>query len=262
MPDKKFTAKQQHFIAAKGGEIAAHMCQEDGADVVGILGRDAAVALDKVRNNTAQPEDITAICAAFFAKTYPVSVYQVTDPQTGANEEREKIEERKLPVMQWIAERYLNDTHNDKQIQIEDLYKIGERVQYFNGLKSTRNLPANDNLEGYESLKALDMRLTPFETKRAAKEVERLARHMPSETRVQIMAETSILYSGKAGQVVVPHTPLASQYWGNGTQWCISGQKYVEIHFSNYNRTAPIVMFLPAKGEKMALVRHNFGAAR
>lgn len=247
MADKKiqeqnFTRRQEIFVAARGHEIAARICAEDKADVAGILDADAALALARFRGKQASESDYTAICAAFFAKTYPAS----------------KPSERNPHIMGWIADRYLNDTHNGKQILLEDIYKIGQYVQYFTGLKNSGALPAHENLLNYASLQDLDGRLAPFMAMRALKAQERLERHMPAEIRAQIMAATTVLYSGKAGDIVMPHTVLASQYWGNATRWCLSGVKEGDFHFSSYNLKSPIIMLLPRDGKKMALVNRCY----
>lgn len=242
---RHFTRRQSFFVAAHWGGIAAQICAEQNADIAGVLGAEAAESLARHRNAQADEHDYVTICAAFFAKTYPVSAAKERNPE----------------IMGWITERYLNDMHNGKQILLEDIYKIGDQVQYFSGLKASGKLPANDNLMGYESLQALAARLAPFEAQRAKKAQERLERHMPPEMRTRIRAETSILYSGKAGDIVLPHTPFSSQYWGNNTKWCVSGKEYAQSHFPHYNKNSPVIMLLPKDGEKMALVDRKFWSA-
>jgi hypothetical protein len=234
-----FTKRQQFLVAAHGGEIAKRICVQEGARILEILGAEAALALQNHKDNCASESDYTAICAAFFAKTYPA----------------DKASERNPDIMRWVMDRYLNETHNGKPILVEDLYKIGNAVQYFNGLKSTRSLPANDNVTDYTSLEAVRKRLDPYSVRRAKKAQERLERRMSPEVRAQIMAETSVLYSGKAGDIVMPHTVAASQYWGNNTEWCLSGEKNGPIDFPYYNRQGPVLMLLPKGEGKMALVK-------
>lgn len=243
--EQVFTRRQQFLVAARGGGIAAQICAEQNANIASVLGAEAAESLVRHRNAQADEHDYVTICAAFFAKTYPVSA----------------AKERNPDIMGWITDRYLNDTHNGKQILLEDLYKIGDQVQYFSGLKASRKLPANDNLVNYASLQVLSVRLAPFEAQRAKKAQERLERHMPPEIRARIRAETTILYSGKAGEIVLPHTPFSSQYWGNHTKWCVSGKDYAESHFPTYNKKSPVIMLLPKEGEKMALVDRKFWSA-
>lgn len=230
------------MVSSRGHEIAAQIGREDKANVSGILGAKTEAALARHLAGHAREADYKTICAAFFAQTYPVSAAKERNPE----------------IMDWIIDRYLFDRHNGKQILLEDIYKIGDRVKYFNGLKASGSLPANDTLVHYACLKDLDTRLAPFETRRAKKAQERLERHMPAEFRVKIMAETTIIYSGKAGDIVLPHTPFASQYWGNNTKWCVSGWKMAKEYFPEYNEDSPIIMFLPKNGEKMALAQSRF----
>lgn len=240
---KYFTHRQLFLVAAKGPEIAAHICAENNPAIIpAVLGNEAGAAVERYRNNQATQTDFTAICAAFFAKTYPVN----------------KPEERKPEIMSWIMARYLSDTHNNQQIKLEDIYKIGDQIQYFTGLKNSGALAPSDHLQNYPSLAALQQRLDPFELRRTQKAANRLERRLSADTRTAIMEETTILYQGSAGKILMPHTALAAQYWGNATKWCISGKQNGDDHFNMYNQRVPITIFLPANGEKMALVEKKY----
>lgn len=254
MPDelpRPFTRKQAFWLAAHGPALVAQMALEDGANIAGNLGDDAARALAHYRTHQGpgplsaeayQRDIIIPFCTAFFAKTYPV----------------EKPALRQVEVMRWIHDRYLNDRHNDRQILVEDLYKIGERILYFTGLKTAGRLSPGEKITDYASLEVLDERLAPFDRTRQFKEAARLERFMPAEKQARIMRESTLLYDGRAGRIVVPHTVESSRYWGNQTKWCLSGEDEADLHFPDYNREGPVIFFLPRGGEKMALVDEKY----
>ncbi len=158
-----------------------------------------------------------------------------------------------LPVLRWALDRYLTDTHNGQQILAEDLSKIGDDITYFERLKKSPAFTGNPDLLSYASLAALQAALAPHAASRARKAGAGNNRHMPPEVKNRIMSETTVLYQGPEGRVVVPHTVGSSRYWGQATKWCVSGED-AHKHFPTYNRKSPVIMLLPRGGDKTALV--------
>lgn len=171
--------------------------------------------------------------------------------------------------MLWIMNQLIHEKHNDKPIFVEDYPKVGDAVTYFEKLRQNRDLqpplPLRD-LTDFNSIHDLYETLRPYELRKQAKEIERAKRRMTDDEKDNIFRQTSVLYDGEEGRVVIPHTIAASQYWGNHTKWCLSGQKTAPHDFPRYNRTQPIIMILPAKdatgNEKVSLVDRRFWNAQ
>ena len=169
----------------------------------------------------------------------------------------------------FICKAYLEHRHNGKPILAEDFYKIADNLRYFEGLKNKGILKAqniNADLNTYKSYQELLDVLKPFEEKRMAKEAEDAFRKLTPEQKHIIQSETTILYDGIEGQVVIPHTPRASQFWGSNTKWCIAGTGkyddgtvYADKHFPDYNQKSPIVVIIPKgmQDQKIALVEQT-----
>ena len=89
--------------------------------------------------------------------------------------------------------------------------------------------------------------LRPYQKKRDAKKAAK------EKVSQQIMRESSIIYDGPEGRIIVPHTKEASIFWGQQTRWCISATKS-RNYFNDYNDEAPIYMFFPNPSE--AEIKH------
>ena len=180
-----------------------------------------------------------AVMTAVLDKIYPVQSNKPRNPQ----------------IAGWLIKQVLEHKHNDKPVMAEDFYKIGEDFTYFESLKKS-NVGIKTDLLRYANLAELRNALEPFAQKKKQKESEELERHLPKEQRDKLMGETTVLYSGPEGKVVIPHTPESSIYWGNNTKWCIAGTEYAHTHFPRYNEKSPVIMILPAgkENDKVALV--------
>lgn len=166
----------------------------------------------------------------------------------------------KPKILNWLCRQYLEHRHNGNPILAEDLYKLKDNLAYFDQVKQStafKDKNASPHLLEYTSYDALLKTLEPFIAERERKRSEAQERHMADETRARIMAESTIVYDGPEGKVVIPHTPEASQYWGNNTTWCVSGRESAATHFPHYNAKSPIIMLLPKgkgqSGNKAAL---------
>jgi hypothetical protein len=156
---------------------------------------------------------------------------------------------RSNQIVNWVCKQYLSHRHNGKPIQAEDLYKVEENLKYFDQLKNSpafKESGAEPDLFKYKTYAEFESMLDPFLKRKAGKEILAEEFNMTPQERVQLLAETTILYQGPEGKVVVPHTPNASKYWGSNTKWCISGKEYADSLFPHYNKEFPIIMMLPA----------------
>jgi hypothetical protein len=154
---------------------------------------------------------------------------------------------RSPDIAQWALWQYLTHRHNGLPILPEDLHKVGEDIAYFEGVKKSEEFKqsgAPRDLLRYESLDALRAVLTPFRERKEQRAEETRQRRMTEAARAQLAEETTVLYKGPLGAVVIPHTPKASQHWGNNTRWCISAN-YGNEHFNAYNANGYILMLLP-----------------
>jgi hypothetical protein len=168
----------------------------------------------------------------------------------------------KPQVAQWIFRQYLSHRHNGAPILAEDLYKIGENIEYFDSVKKSEGFKesgASADLLQYKTYADFEEMLAPWLQRKAEKEELDRERKMDPAEKAKIMAETTVLYDGPEGKVVVPHTPKASIYWGSNTKWCIAGEQYAETYFPRYNKESPVIYLLPKgqPGDKVALVDHT-----
>ncbi len=151
--------------------------------------------------------------------------------------------------LDWCCQRYLERKEADNPILSEDLYKI------FDGLREFRTWSARikkdgqpneiKDIEGFEHLEKV---LRPYQARRDQKRADKLKRRLDQEAKDQIYSETTILFDGPEGQIVMPHTILSSQYWGAQTKWCISGKEADQAFFT-YNQKYPIIMYLPRRSK-------------
>ena len=170
------------------------------------------------------------------------------------------LPERKGAIAKWVFDAYLNGTHNGKQILAEDLYKIKEDLQYFDALKKSDAFDGETDLLKYQSLAQLRETLAPYEQVKRRKDAQRAERSISDEVKADILKETTVLYDGPEGRVVMPHTIKASKYWGNHTKWCISGETTADQFFHSHNQQSAILMIIPKGGEddKLAIVANTF----
>ena len=186
-------------------------------------------------------QDRTKILDAFVAASCPQGTQ--TSPQ----------------ILRWVFDQYLTHLHNGKPIQAEDLYKVKDNLTYFDSLKQSQ--PFKDSgqradLLQYKTYAAFEEMLAPFIKQKQLKEEAARQFNMPPEKRAKIMSETTVLYQGPEGMVVIPHTPESSQHWGSNTKWCIAGKESAATHFPSYNTTSPVIMIIPTgmQDQKVALV--------
>lgn len=66
----------------------------------------------------------------------------------------------------------------------------------------------------------------------------------------RIQRETTVLYDGPEGKIVIPHTFHATTYWGKDTRWCVARKN---DNFRTENTYAPIMILITEEDGKIAL---------
>lgn len=169
-------------------------------------------------------------------------------------------------IARWLVKQYLTHRHNGKAVQAEDFYKIAEDLRYFDALKSSKDFAGETDLAKYPTLSDFQLTLEPYKQKKLQRELDEAHRKMSPEARAKLMSETTILYDGPEGMVVIPHTPDASVHWGGNTKWCISARdipkggnmRGADINFPHYNAQSPVIILVPKNHDnnKAVIVNH------
>lgn len=230
--------KLSFLISDYGPQVMAQLQRE--ASYRAAFSVKAAGVIERYSKDThTTPQNIKMVMEEFIALTLP---------------------ERKGAIAKWVFDAYLNGTHNGKQILAEDLYKIKEDLQYFDALKKSCAFREETDLLKYNGLKSLRDTLVPYERVKRLKDAQRAERSISDEVKADILSETTVLYDGPEGRVVMPHTIKASKYWGNNTKWCISGETTADHYFDSHNQKSPVLMVIPKGGEddKLAIVANTF----
>lgn len=149
---------------------------------------------------------------------------------------------RPYKYLDWICRQYVKPT---TILLAEDFYALHKDLSDFEAWSGILHKDKKANqIHLYKSYEDLEEVLRPYQQKRAEKQQARLVRHMNDDKRAKIMAETTVVYTGPEGQIVIPHTQEASIYWGAQTRWCISANVARNM-FDHYNEQHPIFMYLP-----------------
>lgn len=165
------------------------------------------------------------IMDAFLQKTDP----SFTPSPKGVNPSSEHVG--------WIARAYAQSAADSTPIKSEDLQKIYDEIEDFHRIRNVlkeKKIPTN--LTDYKTYDDFTKIIRPFMSR---KDKFRTIENAPDH----VLDNASVLYSGKEGAIVVPHTYEASVYFGS-KHWCISYDTTRE-HFDDYLKTSPMVMYLP-----------------
>ena len=141
--------------------------------------------------------------------------------------------------LEWISKIYADQAGAGTPVKTEDLAALREELAYFDKAKTAfKNAGYSTDIQEYQNLEQFSGRARPLLNKQQSRRPRRLTS--------EIKDQTTVLYEGPEGKVVVPHTAKASQYWGNATRWCISGTENAHANFPYYNKKgAPIMMLVP-----------------
>lgn len=188
------------------------------------------------------------IFEAFAQKTDPT--YQKSDKGYGSGQH-----------IDWITKIYTQRANEDKPIRSEDLSRLSRQISYFSKAKAAlKEAGQNTNLEDYATYEAFNSVISPM----YMKYLDKLQKGVGVPDKVK--EQTSVLYDGPEGKVVLPHDVRASQFWGQGTMWCISERdewdtdfwaddpefqeeitrQYERHPFHGYNHS-PVIIYAPKR---------------
>ncbi len=149
----------------------------------------------------------------------------------------------RMTAVKWAIDQLSGYEHGHFPLKAEDLYKLKSDVEYFfHRRKDISAEGLSHDIKDYDYGGLLDL-LKPYRFEQERKAMQRMQYKVTDEKQAKIMSETSILYNGPEGLVVVPHSVEASNYWGAHTRWCISARN--NNKFKSYNADGPIVIYLP-----------------
>lgn len=81
---------------------------------------------------------------------------------------------------------------------------------------------------------------------------------LPPAERRAVAAETTTLYSGAEGLIVLPHSKESWRFWSLGTKWCIGARdREFNCFEHHYGMAQPPVLLMPAGGGKYAIELGN-----
>ncbi len=147
-----------------------------------------------------------------------------------------------------------------KAVTAEDIYKIHNNLRDFDTWSGVLSRDGKPNqIAAIASFDDLDALLRPYQQARAQKQRERQRRQMDEARLRALMAETTVVYSGLEGKVVIPHTMQACQHWGAQTKWCIAADRY-QNRFDYYNNQHPIVIYLPRVAAEERAAWQNYSS--
>lgn len=186
---------------------------------------------ERLEKGALLPADTEAFVAPLFA-----AFARKTDPSADSKAAPWKY-------LHWICAAYVRAAQEDRPVLAEDLSKIRADLADFEAFRTAdgegRALPPDRReITKYESYAALLETLRPFQQARDAKKAA------AQKIDDRILAETTIVYEGPEGRIVIPHTKESCQFWGLQTRWCIAATKS-ENHFDRYNNVAPVYIYLP-----------------
>jgi hypothetical protein len=142
----------------------------------------------------------------------------------------------------WCCRAYLG-----QPVLTEDIYKIRDDLRDFD--RFSARLPEDKrSIDAVSGRRELARMLRSMQEARDARRAEETRRRLGEEERERILDETSVVYEGPEGKIVIPHTEYACNYWGGQTRWCISARE--NNAFSSYHGKAAIFIFLPKPSDK------------
>ncbi|GEM_PF-6082557 len=149
---------------------------------------------------------------------------------------------KECKYLHWVCKSF-----TQTPVLAEDMYKIRDRLQYFEQISKQLEKDGQPNqiknVEGFDHLAEI---MRPYEAAKMQKDAEREGRRMSKEDKTRLGNESTVLYDGPEGKIVIPHTKWASQFWGNQTKWCISAREEKDNMFKTYNVDDPIIIYLPS----------------
>lgn len=131
----------------------------------------------------------------------------------------------------WICQTIIQD-----KIKPEDVYKIEENLETY--MKIQGHLPPEKrDLNQIKTARELETIVLPHQNGKIIEWDQ-----LDQKQQERILAETEILYQGEDGTILSPKTRRASEFWGQGTKWCVS--KKNSVFFDFYNIEGSLVIYI------------------
>lgn len=151
--------------------------------------------------------------------------------------------------LHWICPQFLAYRHNGKPMLIEDFKKHFENLRDFDSWSARLAADGKPNQiddpalsdDGFSALTRL---VRPYQHHREEKRLKNAFRRLTPAQKQDIEDNTTTLYSGAEGRVLMIHSWEAAKFWGTHTEWCIT-YKDTSDHFENYQEDSPIIFYLP-----------------
>lgn len=163
-------------------------------------------------------------------------------------------DQRKKSV-RWILDTYLNDGFLVEDVISGETSKVYETLTFF--YKFNRFLQSVDrSLMKYKTLGNLWNSIKSYIAQDSGNRKED---RMKAYEECDAISPSDLNIKGlekwKNMVVVSPRTEFAARWFGKGTRWCTSAQK--DSYFDNYNKLAPLYIFMMSDGPKFQLWVHN-----
>lgn len=173
-----------------------------------------STVLDKIRADTSLAEDIRALDDASLFDWF------------AAHDPSATREQKPHVYLPWLCSKFTKSEH----FKANDLEKIKTALILFDRYRD--EFPVKD-IAKYNTSSLM-----------AAVAGYQGQLHLPASVNDEGLAklQTSILYEGPAGSIIVPHTRFATDYWTDDCGWCVHSQKGGK--FESYNQKGPLLLFL------------------
>ncbi len=148
--------------------------------------------------------------------------------------------QKPFTYLNWLIVNYLKLCRDGTPWLAEDFSKITQYLTIFE--KHKPHLPREERDINKYTFRSLETKARDLEdiTVESANELKRQA-------RAEIDRQTTILYDGEEGMIVVPHSRHAAEFWSKGTTWC-TGAMEAQNFFHHYNLQSPLAILIPAHG--------------
>lgn len=137
--------------------------------------------------------------------------------------------------LSWIARTYIALCHGYRTISADCLSRVHKQLCDVEALH--KKFPKRDfYIEDLESFSDLQNRLSVWNGTHRLTGADLFAR-----VEEKVLKESSVLYQGKEGYVVMPHSQRAAEYWAQGTSWLELEDSNITNMFHTLN-DKPVIM--------------------
>lgn len=137
--------------------------------------------------------------------------------------------------LEWLVRQYIKFPTFD-----EDLSRTREDLVTFERVKT--RLPAEHrDINRIKDYRELGDILQPYTESKSGKQAKR-------EHAQKMRNDTTYVYCGPEGMIVIPRTQEAASFWGLGTRWCTTSEG--GSYFQHYSKQGPLYVLLFPGGKK------------